>query len=368
VASAQANRSRSGAPVVADAGVAGGPLDLHEGISDADPAARSCGRWPEHMRLLSSQGEVVRGRCRATNQCAYCARLAAVENAELLALDALAGNAPEVWAVLTTRTPSMDPARFYESRRQVMRALKRRWPAAEYAALVEFTTGYGPLSGGLRRPHWNLLLKGIPAADVDQARDVITSVWCAREDAEPWGQHVGPITEAGGLMRYIALHFQKQSQQPPAGWRGHRFTKSRGYLATSTPQAREQARASLRHKRELWRAFRRGLEGHDAELAAHEALELAAATTWRVIADPAIRRGARGRGACAQGLRRPVRASTPSITVDPGAVAAPERRLVSVARTSPDGHGGAERTAGASDSGGHAPTPRAPLGAGLSDP
>jgi hypothetical protein len=235
------------------------------------------------MRLLSSHGEAVVGRCRATNRCAYCARLAAVENAELLALDALAGRAPQLWAVLTTREASTDPARFYESRRAVMRALGRRWPAADYAAIVEFTTGYGPASGGLRRPHWNLLLKGIPVDDQEAAAEVIRRVWCDREDAEPWAQHVGEISDAGGLMRYLALHFQKESQAPPEGWRGHRLTMSRGYLAGSTPDAREAARASLKHKRALWRALKRGLSAHDAELAAHDELEAARATTWRLV-------------------------------------------------------------------------------------
>jgi hypothetical protein len=235
------------------------------------------------MWLVSDQGEAVRGRCRATNQCAYCARLAAVENSELLALDALAGDAPTVWAVLTTRSADPVPASFYRSRELVMRAIRRRWPAAEYAALVEFTTGYGPLAGGRRRPHWNLLIKGVPAEDVDQVGDVIRRVWCEREDAEPWAQHVGAISEAGGLMRYIALHFQKEEQAPPAGWRGHRFLKSRGYLAVSTPEAREQARASLRHKRELWRAIKSGASALEAELQAHEAMERAAATSWELV-------------------------------------------------------------------------------------
>src|SRR4051794_29972317 len=100
---------------VAAAGVAAAPLDLHEGISAATSEDRlcddvsGCPRWPESMRLLSSQGELVRGRCRGTNVCAYCARLGAVENAELLALDALAGSAPAVWAVLTTSRATRDP-------------------------------------------------------------------------------------------------------------------------------------------------------------------------------------------------------------------------------------------------------------------
>jgi hypothetical protein len=224
----------------------------------------------------------VRGRCGATNLCAYCARLTAVENAELLALDALAGTAPRIWAVLTTRTATIDTRRFYRSREQVLKALRRRWPSVELAALVEFTTGYGNRSGGRRRPHWNLLIKGVPVEVVDQVHDVITSVWCAREDAKPDAQFVGEIGEFGGLMRYIALHFQKESQKPPAGWRGHRFLKTRGYLAGSTAEAREAARDSLRFKRELWRAIKAGYQGPDAELEAKWAMAEAAERSWEL--------------------------------------------------------------------------------------
>ncbi len=270
-------------------------LVLHEGISDPagsshagrvqrpDPAATGCPRWPESLRLLSSQGELVRGRCRATNLCDYCARLAAVENAELLALDALHGTAPAVWVVLTTRTTCTDPKRFYRSRDQVLKALKRRWPAVEAAWLLELTTGFGPKSGGKRRPHWNALLKGIDPADVDEVRDVVTRIWCAREDAEPQAQHVGTITEAGGLMRYLALHFQKESQAPPKGWRGHRFSHSRGYLWTTTPDARRQARHALQVKRELHKAIRAGHTGPDVELRARDALAIAGATSWSLV-------------------------------------------------------------------------------------
>jgi hypothetical protein len=249
----------------------GPSLDLHEGISD--PAALGCPRWPENLRLLNrSTGELVRGRCRATNQCSYCAKLAAVENAELLALDALAGGAPSIWLVLTTATASDDPRRFYRSREQVWKAVKRRWPNAEYAGLVEFTTGYGTRSEGRRRPHWNLLVRGVDPADLEQLRDVVTSVWCRREHATPEAQFAGHVDEVGGLLRYIALHFQKQSQQPPKGWRGHRFLHSRGYLSRPTPELRHDAQRSLRLKRLIWR----GLDVETAELE----LALAESTTW----------------------------------------------------------------------------------------
>jgi hypothetical protein len=259
-----------------------GALDLHEGISD--PAIGGCPRWPEHLRLRSSLGELVRGRCRASNQCAYCARLAAVETAEMLALDALNGSAPRVWMVLTTRSTSTDPGDFYEARRQVLRALRRRWPDLEAAWVLEFTTGYGKRAGGARRPHWNALLKGVGPEDVGQVRDVVERVWCSRVDATAAGQFVGEIAGAGGLMRYLALHFQKESQAPPPGWRGHRFTATRGYLSTPTPIAREAARRALRFKRELWRARAEGRsDPAEIELVAREAMAIADATDWQLV-------------------------------------------------------------------------------------
>lgn len=261
-------------------GARSAPLVLHKEVST--PRALECTRTPENMRLVSSLGEVVRGRCGSPNKCEYCAKLGAVENAELLALDALAGNAPQIWACLTTRSSNPDPAAFYRAREKVIRALRRRWPGVEYAALVEFTTGYASRSGGKRRPHWNLLLKGIGPADLEEAGGIILRVWCNQVDALPKSQHVGEVQEFGGLMRYLALHFQKESQAPPRGWRGHRFLKSRGYLETSTPQAREAAKKSLRHKRELWKAIKLGHEGLEAEVVAQAAIVVAESVTWRM--------------------------------------------------------------------------------------
>jgi hypothetical protein len=161
--------------------------------------------------------------------------------------------APEVWACLGTRTPTLDPKPFYQGRKQVFAALRRRWPEVELVNLREFTTGYGPRSGGLRRPHWNLLLKGVPSAAVGEAAEVVGRVWCQHVDAEPERQHVGAVYEAGGLGRYLALHFQKQEQAPPKGWKGHRFTSSRGYFPEGVKAARGRAKESLGLRREVWK-------------------------------------------------------------------------------------------------------------------
>lgn len=225
------------------------PLDLHEGISDPG----GCQRWPEHLRLRRDDGVMVRGRCRSTNLCAYCAKLAAVENSEVLALDAMTTGGPQLYAVLSTRSTSREPAAFYESRRQVFRAVKRRWPEAEYAAIVEFTTGRAGTSGGKRRPHWNLLIKGVGSDDLAVLSAVVVRVWCDREDALPSGQYLGEVAHAGGLMRYLALHFHKESQAPPHGWRGHRFMHSRGYFPDGITTMRALAQDNLKLRRVMWR-------------------------------------------------------------------------------------------------------------------
>lgn len=256
-------------------------LDLHEGIGRI--GSGGCPRWPKGFALQSTLGDLVPGRCKATNLCDYCARLAAVENAEVLALDALHNSAPALWSVSTTRTATIDTGAFKDARHRVREAVKSRWPAAECATLIEFTTGLGTRSGGDRRPHWNDTWKGIPAEDADELHAVLAAAWCKRVDAEPRAQYVGPIAETGGLMRYLALHFQKESQQPPAGWRGHRFRTTRGYLAQPMAQAREQARAALRYRRELWRARAAGFEGEAAEQVAQRALYEAGELAWELV-------------------------------------------------------------------------------------
>lgn len=220
-------------------------------------------RSPEHLRLVNeATGEAVRVRCRATNRCPYCARLFAVETSEMLMLDAME-HAPSVYVVLTARE-LLDRAVCRRHLTQLRRSLRKRWPGIEWAVIVEFQR-----RGAL---HLNLLVKGVPAAEVDELRDRAVKLWCSRVDAEPQGQFVGEISEAGGLVRYIALHFLKESQAPPLGWRSHRFSCTRGYLVRPASAMRAEARRALRLKRLIWR----GVPGDLAVLA----LEVAESQTW----------------------------------------------------------------------------------------
>jgi len=265
-------------------------LGSHEGLSHPDrlrDPRSGCPRWPEGLWLLSDQGVVVPGRCKSTNLCTYCAVQAAHENARMLSIDAEdhLDQCPQLVAIVGTRTATEDPRPFYEGRRLVIRALRRRWPAAEYASQCEFTTGKGTRSGGQRRPHWNILLKGIPAGGVDDAREIVRRVWCEHVDAEPEAQYVERLESTAAFMRYVALHFQKESQAPPHGWRGQRFNCSRGYFTERTrAEARQVAREQLQLERDLWRAEQQGAP--DPEAAAAAAAADRAERTWELWRSP----------------------------------------------------------------------------------
>lgn len=251
---------REGANEPATAGIPGS-LDLHEGI--ATPGG--CKRCSAALGLLSSEGELVPIRCRATNLCDYCARLMAVETSELLMLDAME-DAPSLYCVLTARE-LLTRADCRAHLTKLRRALKRRWPDVRWACLVEFQR-----RGAL---HLNLLVKGVPVVDRQELHERMSALWCARVDAEPAAQFVGEVTDGGGLVRYIALHFLKPAQAPPKGWRGHRWSYTRDYLVRPAKQLRQEARESLALKRELWRG--RTLE--EAQAARQRARE----TSWRLV-------------------------------------------------------------------------------------
>lgn len=275
----------------APGGAAGTALGLHKGIATERAWERptKCDRWPENLRLESTLGDLVPGRCRATNLCAYCAMLAGVENTEVLWQDALNNSAPTFWTVLGTRTATLDMATFRNARTLVIRAAKSVVPEAEAATLVEYTTGYGKNAGGERRPHWNWTWKHVPTERQEQLHAAVVGAWVGNRDVDAtWKAHkfdrsARAIHEMGGLARYLADHLVKESQRPPEGFRGHRFRTTRGYLAEPLPEARERARAALRLRREVWKAEQRGLTGDAALEAAERALYELGELSWELV-------------------------------------------------------------------------------------
>jgi hypothetical protein len=242
-------------------------------------------------------GELVRGRCKATNLCDYCRTLYTVETLEMLSLDATE-YAPTLWAVLTAREhlTRKDTTRHLT---QLRRAVRKRWPAAEWFVQVEFQR-----RGAL---HLNLLVKGVPVERAECSawsiwtksvlapncggclRCVLVNAWCGRVDAEPVGQWVDEVSNSVGTIHYISkmlAHGLKSEQSPPIGWKGHRTSQTRGYLVRPAAIMRVEARESLRAKRRVWKAFQ--VEGEQASadqieqrIEQLEAKEVGA--TWRLV-------------------------------------------------------------------------------------
>lgn len=188
----------------------------------------------------------------------------------MVALDAME-YAPTGYVVLTTRDPFITGEQLRRDLEQSWRSVRRRWPNAEYACFVEFTTGLSKWSGGHRRIHLNLLTKGVD--DLDALRLVLLDTWGRRTNTTRLS--ASPIYAAEGLVRYVtnlALHVMKDGQKPPPSYEGHLIRWTRGYFSAGATVQRERARQSLRLKR----LIHRGLDAETADL------ELAAAnaTTW----------------------------------------------------------------------------------------
>lgn len=261
-----------------DEGARSAALDIKE-VNGVKASKCTCG--PLWMRLRNNTtGELIKPRGRCVNRCDYCATLAAIENSEMLALDALMGVAPTIYAVTTTPNIEQDTRQYREVIKAFVKALRREFLDIEYGCIIEFTTGRAGTSGGHRRPHWNWFFKGVGAADVERLRTIIERNWCPAMNANPGAQYVGEIKNEGGLFKYLALHFYKENQQTPEGWRGHKLRLSRGYLCKPTPEMREMTRRAIEWKREMYKAEKRGLQGEEAESYVTARIEFQHSCEW----------------------------------------------------------------------------------------
>lgn len=287
---------------------AAAPLELHEGIAHT---RGGCPRWPRHLRLAST-GRLAPGRCRATNLCSYCQRLYTVETVEALSLDALGGDAPSVWCVLTARQ-HLTRAEFNEAFRVVRQKLRRRGWRWEYFCQVEFQK-----RGAL---HVNLLIKVRAGGDELALLGALKREWCSHVDAELPGQWSDVIAQelggANAVARYVSkelAHGMKQEQKPPVGWRGHRTSHSRGYFGDPMWKVRERARASLQRKRELHKAEAAGASPAEAEAIADVQTARARRRRWELVAVACNEHGelVRVRAADGKDVREAMRATRAS--------------------------------------------------------
>lgn len=205
-----------------------------------------CERPSRYAGWLISPGVIVPARCGAPNKCAYCAYMVTVENALVVALDAQQQGPPTLGVTLTTVNPQHRLDDFRRDVEKVVKAVRRREPDAEYLGFIEWTTGKAEKSGGHRRLHQHLLVRGVAGAaeDVEQ---VIREVWHRRTGADR--VEARELRTAAGATAYLVHHHRKREQAPPRGFTGKRLRPSRGYFAQPVAELREQARAIAREKR-----------------------------------------------------------------------------------------------------------------------
>jgi hypothetical protein len=190
----------------------------------------------------------------------------AYENAGVLALDAREDDHRVPVAVLTLTTrDQLSAGQYRVAVASFWRAFRKQWGRVEYCGFVEWTTGRGPRSGGVRRQHEHFLLKDLALRDgcyftaapggwtpgagrarcsCDQPRRCV-ECWTRREWRElagAWVVNVTPLRSVHGATAYLAFHHDKLAQRPPAGWRGKRFRPSKGYFNRPVGELRDEVR------------------------------------------------------------------------------------------------------------------------------
>jgi len=183
--------------------------------------------------------------------CPVCGPRKARELARVLILDA-AVDCPTHGMTLTTQDPDISPADFRKAVAAVFKRLRRRYGrSVEYFGMVEFTSGEGTHSGGYRRIHQHILLKGLPAhVDVLDVERNVRETWQASTGATR--VEVAELRTPGGALGYLALHHKKPKQAPPPDWHGMVERHSLGYFHRPIAELRQQARQQLRVEAISW--------------------------------------------------------------------------------------------------------------------
>ncbi|HUK99099.1 MAG TPA: hypothetical protein VLV46_15710 [Gaiellaceae bacterium] len=153
---------------------------------------------------------------------------------------------------LTTHDPDISAATFRNAVAAVFKRLRRHYGrSVEYFGMVEFTSGEGTHSGGRRRIHQHILLKGLPAhVDVLDVECSVRETWHASTGATR--VDVAQLRSPGGALGYLALHHKKPKQAPPADWHGMVERHSLGYFHRPIAELRDHARRELQIEAVSW--------------------------------------------------------------------------------------------------------------------
>lgn len=167
--------------------------------------------------------------------------------ATMVLQDARDERPPSFGLTLTTAKVHTPPEELRRAVEMVRRFMRSQLGGFEDLGHIEFTTGEGPRSGGVRRIHVHSLVK-VPH-DVE-------AVALTRGIRRVWERHTGAhrvqleqLRTAAGAAHYLTHHHAKRAQLPPAGWSGRRYRATRGYFADPAPVRRAQAQAQLLDER-----------------------------------------------------------------------------------------------------------------------
>lgn len=204
-------------------------------------------------RFRLASGDLVPMPCNRSS-CTWCSRRAGMITAVMIGLDA-ANEQPWVCSTFTTRD-RMTPTGFRDAQDRVRKLVRSEvGPHVRSCSFLEFTTGRGERSGGVRRPHLHTLWKGIGA----EAAPIVAGCagYVLEKAAGAWRHQVDEIETPAGATMYVARHHLKESQAPPASWGPTRRVRpSRGYYSEPAEELRTRAKAIVREKRierRIWR-------------------------------------------------------------------------------------------------------------------
>jgi hypothetical protein len=224
-----------------------------------------CERPSKSVFALLADGRLVPMRCGASNRCAYCAWLVAVENSLVVGMDAQI-EAPTVGMTLTTHRADFDLERFRVATANVFRWLRRDlgFEGVEYCGLMEWN--------GRGNPHLHALVKGLPAEGLGpMVRDPKAKRQAFEREVElrekwrgwtggAWVVDMRPLRSAGGAVAYMVGHHHKREQAPPEGVRGvKRMRPSRGYFSMVQADAQRRVHGVELSAIEAWRERARRL-------------------------------------------------------------------------------------------------------------
>jgi hypothetical protein len=204
--------------------------------------------------MLLPDGRLVPMRCGASNKCAYCAWLIAVENSLVVGLDAK-WSQPTVGITLTTHRPDFNMRTFREAVAVLFRWLRRYLGSeVEYCGLMEWTTGKG---GFGRMPHMHALVKGLDAGRCDELQPLISAKWL-KLTGGAWVVECRPLRTPGGAIAYMVGHHHKREQAPPRSLRGmKRMRPSKGYFDPRPAEVQGRGESAVQYFRRQAKAAMR---------------------------------------------------------------------------------------------------------------